>query len=830
MREGSVEREREAARPLDSWREAKMSKARPTLTWVAVSCLGVAFSLLAAQADAGQRRRRERPARYTGAGILAGDTRVVHILRLPCEIGQGRAQMRLFWSGGSFALTDLRVADCRDEIVVEPNGARANFDSHFGAGFGRYRGREGAYASWQFVDGGSGKEAAYAQVTVADSTGEVVLDTVGVVRGHHLTRGMATLASTDGEDPSGVVRSVIVDAEGRSYGYRQGRLSEDAFVVEDRDPKPTPDRVPRVPPTLHPELEERIRREDPDSRVPVLINLVDPTRTPRFPDSIFWQRCNSFLGWKVQAEAARIAQELLEQRRLFAERFLRDFRGGDHDIRRTHQLWLVNGFAADARLGDLRELAAREDVLSVSPRFYEVPPPWGDGNPANDVAVGRWLIGTDSWANQPGLNGGCFGLIDTGVYSDHVLFGPPNDNIGIEADCSEGGPDCLDSSLSTFVLEDRENHGTGTAGILSANDNLGNAFRGVTDISVDSWKVYETEGPYPAYDAFGAQIAFERAVVSGDRVLVAEIQVNEPENFVTATAANNAFDAGAVVVAAAGNCAVHPDCNVATGTPQPETVRAPANAHKVMAVGAFNLETLQTGDYQGYGPTSDLRIKPDIQAPTDAETASRCSKADYTSGRACGDQFDPNGVHRLGGTSGSTPFAAGAAALIRNWLKKHGSSDPGQTYAQLILAGTHGHPYPEREGAGPIKLPICTQSQWGKVSITPSWNGSPAVYVPVSVVNGWDELRAAIWVPEGPNEFTDIDLYLVDPNGTEVAIGNDWWSVFERVAVQDPEPGTWYVKIKGYTLTASKPIYWASELQGCDVVTEPGELPPLGGS
>ena len=73
-------------------------------------------------------------------------------------------------------------------------------------------------------------------------------------------------------------------------------------------------------------------------------------------------------------------------------------------------------------------------------------------------------------------------------------------------------------------------------------------------------------------------------------------------------------ETGAAVIAANGNFG-----------PGAGTVRSPAIAHRVIGVGAVDVNTRLTMDYQSRGPTPDGRIKPDIQAPTNTETASRAS-------------------------------------------------------------------------------------------------------------------------------------------------------------------------------------------------------------
>ena len=115
---------------------------------------------------------------------------------------------------------------------------------------------------------------------------------------------------------------------------------------------------------------------------------------------------------------------------------------------------------------------------------------------------------------------------------------------------------------------------------------------------------------------------------------MAEMQGGGSDTSAISTAADSAFDAGAVVIAANGN-----------NGPNSSTVNTPANAHKVIGVGNFDVQTLSQIQSQSRGPAPDNRFKPDIQAPTNTETASNSSDS---------------ALRVFGGTSGATPYAAGA--------------------------------------------------------------------------------------------------------------------------------------------------------------------------
>src|SRR6185312_14049355 len=158
--------------------------------------------------------------------------------------------------------------------------------------------------------------------------------------------------------------------------------------------------------------------------------------------------------------------------------------------------------------------------------------------------------------------------------------------------------------------DDCWNHGTSTGAIISGNSNLGFAFRGVTGITLDSFKVYPT-GCF-GLDSTSAVRGFQRALAVLDRVVVAEMQGSGGATSAISAAADAAFDAGAVVIGANGNAS------------QVTEVGSPGVAHKAIGVGAVDVQTLATVS-QINGPAADGRTKPDIQAPTNTETASNAS-------------------------------------------------------------------------------------------------------------------------------------------------------------------------------------------------------------
>jgi hypothetical protein len=277
---------------------------------------------------------------------------------------------------------------------------------------------------------------------------------------------------------------------------------------------------------------------------------------------------------------------------------------------------------------------------------------------------------------------------------------------------------------------------------------------------------------------------FQRAVALVDRVIVAETQGGGGATSAISVAADAAFDAGAVIIAANGNAS------------QVSEVGSPAAAHKVIGVGAVNVQTLATVS-QINGPVADGRTKPDIQAPTSTETARN------TSDTALG---------VFSGTSGATPYGGGAAALLRNWLRgTNFQIDPGQVYAQLILSGKTAN-FNHTNGVGLINLPTNGIAWRGKVSVG---NGG-IINIPLNIGSGNHVLDGALWWPEtAAQAHNDVDLSLIDPNGVVVASSISISSVFERARASGSLlPGTWTLRVRGFSVpTAPQAVYFAAHVK-----------------
>lgn len=594
------------------------------------------------------------------------------------------------------------------------------------------------------------------------------------------------LDGSEREDPSGVIYAVeIVDAKPAQFDLRPEPDGSRRSDVKLKKPIPKPDRtgpVDRNPDSrVNPLVWHAVSDVDPDQLLEVIVVFESKVGIPRFPEPGATERGAGGTDRRYSERREQIIKAIDTERR-------RD-QGAVELLAQAkaevlERFWLINGYRIRIAAGAIRKLAADRRVIAIDPTATNIPPPQ-DANNANDVDDGRAVIRSDPYFNL-GLNSGFIGLLDTGVRETHVVFATP-DNLDFLRDCVGGGADC---NTGTITTTDLWPHGTASAAIISAGSGGGAAFRGVNDVTLDSFRVYGTaNGMRGGLDVAAAVRGFQRAVAVGDRVIVGEIQLPSTNAFdALANAADAAFDSGAVVVSANGN---NPD----GGT----SVSSPAIAHKSLGTGRTDLGTAGPHANSLQGPAPDGRLKPDVHAPSNTETA-----------RGSAD----NAFARFGGTSGATPYAAGAAALLRNWLRQFGAIDPGQVYAQMIIAGRRANAVNNTNGAGLLALPVNGWAWWGKTQIS----NRQTLDIPLNVGAGHVLFDAAIWWPEGggflSEPHSDIDIRLIDPSGTTRASGLMVNSVFERIQISGAlTPGTWRLRIEGFNTHApNRTVYWSAHV------------------
>ncbi|CAH1081526.1 S8 family serine peptidase [Candidatus Nitrotoga sp. 1052] len=525
---------------------------------------------------------------------------------------------------------------------------------------------------------------------------------------------------------------------------------------------------------ISPVLLEWIGTKNADESVEIIVTFKEDTRIPRLPE--LGSEENREKGKTRRLDAINKLKRAREESQAQSLKKLAKY----GNFKQSDSFWIVNSVVGTVKIGEVKRLSESREVVYLQPVEGGEKPPQ-DANNNNDAQDGRDRIVSDPYFNL-GLTNPWIGLLDTGVRDTHDMFNSP-DHIAWMRDCVNGGNNCNDTSNPNFDPTDFSwNHGTSSAGLLTGNNRLGNQYRGVTAINLDSWQIYTSGGLNTAAAVRGIQAG----IAAFDKVLVGEIQASESETGTIATAADNAYDAGIIFVSANGNFG-----------PNASTVRSPGIAHKVLGVGGFMTDGGAQYNNQGRGPATDSRYKPDIQAPTWSETASNTNDT---------------ALQVFSGTSGATPYAAAAAMLARNWLQQFGSFDNGQTYAFMILYGQREWPYDNTVGAGPIQMATNGHAWWGKVSVGNHVN----IDIPINVGVGKSNLDAALWWPESATQtHNDIDVHLIDPSGIERAKGYSGVSIFERTGVNGAlQAGTWVIRIRGYNVpTGSQTVYWATHVR-----------------
>jgi subtilisin family serine protease len=263
-------------------------------------------------------------------------------------------------------------------------------------------------------------------------------------------------------------------------------------------------------------------------------------------------------------------------------------------------------------------------------------------------------------------------IFDSGFRKDHIAF--KNQTIVAERDFVFGD-DNVTNGGST------DSHGTSTwscVGGLAPGKLYGPAYlsqfllaatediRSETIVEEDNWVA-----AFEWADRFGASVINSSLGYSdwygpGDY---------NGETAITSRIVTRAAKKGIVVVNSAGN-----------GGPETSTLRAPADAKNMIAVGAVNFSGL-IADFSSRGPTADGRIKPEVVA-RGLSTYLATSNSATSFGRA-------------NGTSFSSPLVAGAVAVL---LSAHPDWKPSQVREALLATASRNSAPDNTYGWGIVNL------------------------------------------------------------------------------------------------------------------------------
>ena len=337
----------------------------------------------------------------------------------------------------------------------------------------------------------------------------------------------------------------------------------------------------------------------------------------------------------------------------------------------------------------LAELEKDQDVDAITPDRPLAATTLGEA----EGAVRHWQV-----ANWYATHGNCRGctngkvvgvaVLDSGLQASHADFSWWN---------TTRSRIVYNESFVDTNPADAYGHGSHVAGILAAEANIsclqggldaaGNckaseAFFGVAaGVQLINLKVLDANGQGSDSAVIAA---IDRAIQlkTTYNIRVMNLSLGRPvrESYKTdplCRAVERAWDAGIVVVVAAGN----EGRNNSVGTNGYGTIMSPGNDPKVITVGAINtLNNWYDADdraatYSSKGPSAiDQIVKPDLVAPGNSITSLQASGSrlaqTYPANRPAVSSYWPwatgtsNYYFRLSGTSMATPLVSGAAALM----------------------------------------------------------------------------------------------------------------------------------------------------------------------
>jgi len=303
----------------------------------------------------------------------------------------------------------------------------------------------------------------------------------------------------------------------------------------------------------------------------------------------------------------------------------------EHDYRR-----IFNGVATEISISEVahvRSLPYVKEVFEDTPVKVTL----------NDSIP---LIGADQVWGQVGATGTSvrIAVIDTGVDYTHPDLGGclgPGCKVVGGYDFSNGDPDPMDD----------HGHGTHVAGIAAADGAVKGVAPGAQVLAYKSLNAGGFGSSSDIIAALEAAVDPDGNPATDDGADVINLSLGgfgDPDDPLS-QAVDNAVDAGAVVVAAAGNSG-----------PDGRTVASPGTARKAITVGATDKNDA-VASFSSRGPVvwpNGALIKPDVVAPGVSICSSRWDSA--WAGQECVDQEHVT----LSGTSMATPHVAGAAALL----------------------------------------------------------------------------------------------------------------------------------------------------------------------
>ncbi|HET9929996.1 MAG TPA: S8 family serine peptidase [Polyangiaceae bacterium] len=223
----------------------------------------------------------------------------------------------------------------------------------------------------------------------------------------------------------------------------------------------------------------------------------------------------------------------------------------------------------------------------------------------------------------------------------------------------------------------------------------------------------------------------------------------------------------------------------------------------------------QVAAFSSRGPTRDGRVKPDVVAPGTFILSTRSTM--IAENNVAWRKFrDSNYYFFMGGTSMATPLAAGAAALVREYLRtRQGVKRPSAALVKAtLIAGAKRLPSLEvstgvadnHQGYGRIDLDAVLTARTHFVDVSRGLKTGQRYSLRLSVRAGSPALRVALAYSDypGPSLVNDLNLILTGPSGRKFTTAGlsvhgeivlDTKNNTELVLVESPQRGAWALDV-----------------------------------
>lgn len=471
------------------------------------------------------------------------------------------------------------------------------------------------------------------------------------------------------------------------------------------------------------------------------------------------------------------------------------------------RLWdVLPAFSADLTKEQILRLAQREEI-----RHVEL-----DGEVRAQMNTATVEGGVDKAVTDFGVNGDRTGALKTYTSADVVICVVDSGIRATHSDLNEGQViawrDEVNGQASPY---DDNGHGTHVAGIAAGQGDWNSAYRGVAHgAALVGVKVLDSSGGgTETWIINGINWCNNNRVTYGIEIVtisIGTVATCTDGTDAMSTAVNNAWSNGLVVTVAMGNSG-----------PGYCTVSSPGSAANVISVGRVSdpknaacTGYMAGGWYLGQsssrGATADGRVKPEISAPGTCITAPAHSS--------------DTGYVTFTGTSMSTPFVAGVAALMLD-------ANPALTNADIKsrLMSTSQDWGPDNQasepqsydyGAGRLQAYEAVKNACGCVGTGPS---NPSHYfgaedlagagskdkwsLPVTTTSWRIALTLIIPSASGTKDF---DLRLYNPSGTQVATSLGTTRQ-ETISYVPTVTGTYTIQVESYAGSGS---YWLDASAG----------------